>query len=63
MHIQDGTIDGETFDLTVTSKDIVTEGNIATFEGIIALKKDFGSGYFYEIIMEEATPSEVELYE
>jgi len=63
MHIQDGTVDGETFDLTVTSKDIVTEGNIATFEGIVALKKDFGSGYFYEIIMEEATPSEVELYE
>lgn len=63
MHIQDGSIDGEMFDLTVTSTDIVTEGNIATFEGIIALKKDFGSGYFYEIILEEATPSDVELYE
>ena len=63
MHLQDGTADGETFDLTITSTDIVTEGNIATFEGIIALKKDFGSGYYYEIIMEEATPADVELYE
>ncbi len=63
MHIQDGTSDGSNFDLTVTSVDIVTEGNIATFEGIIALKKDFGSGYFYEVIMEEAIPSDVERYE
>lgn len=63
MHIQDGTGNGTNFDLTVTSADIVTEGNIATFEGIIALKKDFGSGYFYEVIMEEAVPSDVERYE
>lgn len=63
MHVQDGTLDGENFDLTITSVDVVGEGNIATFEGIIRLKKDFGSGYFYEIIMEEAVPSDVELYE
>ena len=27
---------------------------IATFEGLISLNKNFGSGYFYELIMEDA---------
>lgn len=55
IHIQDGTKDGENFDLTITTLDKVTVGEVVTFEGTIALKKDFGYGYFYELIMEEAT--------
>ncbi len=42
-------------DLTVTSQDNIQVGDQVSFEGIIALNKDFGAGYKYEIIMESAT--------
>ncbi|HEY3370224.1 MAG TPA: GW dipeptide domain-containing protein [Prolixibacteraceae bacterium] len=54
IHIQDGTKDGENFDLTVTTLDGVKMDDVVTFEGTINLKKDFGYGYFYEVIMEDA---------
>lgn len=54
IHIQDGTKDGENFDLTITTLDKVMMDQIVTFEGTISLKKDFGYGYFYELIMEDA---------
>lgn len=54
IHIQDGTKDGENFDLTITTLDKVMMDQVVTFEGTIALKKDFGYGYFYEVIMEDA---------
>jgi hypothetical protein len=54
IHIQDGTKDGENFDLTITTLDKVKVDDVVTFEGTITLKKDFGAGYFYEVIMEDA---------
>jgi len=54
IHIQDGTVDAENFDLTVTTLDSVKLNDVVTFEGNISLKKDFGYGYFYEVIMEDA---------
>ncbi|MCF8230479.1 MAG: GW dipeptide domain-containing protein [Bacteroidales bacterium] len=56
IHIQDGTRDGDNFDLTVTSSSPVNfkVGDVVTFEGIIDLDKDFGSGYQYDVIMEKA---------
>ena len=42
------------FDLTVTTQETVNIDELVTFEGTIALDKDFGAGYFYPIIMEEA---------
>ncbi len=54
IHIQDGTEHDGQFDLTITSDVTAETGEIYTFEGIIALDKDFGFGYFYEIIMEDA---------
>ena len=54
VHLQDGTGDADNYDLTVTTNDDASVGDVATFEGTIALKKDFGSGYFYEVIMEQA---------
>ena len=53
-HIQDGTKDGENFDLTVTTQAQLHKGDIVTFEGKITLKKDFGAGYFYPVIMQDA---------
>jgi hypothetical protein len=54
VHLQDGTSDADSFDLTVTTTDDVKVGDVATFEGKITLNKDFGAGYSYEVIMEEA---------
>ncbi len=54
IHIQDGTKDGENFDLTITSLDKAALDEVVTFEGTITLNKDFGYGYSYELIMEDA---------
>ena len=54
VHLQDGTGDGQSYDLTVTTQDDATPGEIVTFEGTIVLNKDFGSGYAYDVLMEEA---------
>ena len=54
VHLQDGSIKDHTVDLTVTTTDEVHMGDVVAVEGKIALNKDFGAGYKYEIIMEEA---------
>jgi len=54
IHLQDGTIFEEEFDLTVTSDVIPETGSVVTIEGKVALDKDFGYGYTYPIMLEEA---------
>ncbi|MFH1717857.1 MAG: hypothetical protein ABIF19_10935 [Planctomycetota bacterium] len=54
VHLQDGTGDADNYDLTITTNEDVNVGEVVTFEGKITLNKDFGSGYSYEVIMEEA---------
>lgn len=54
IHIQDGTNDNGSFDLTVTSTELAEVNDEVTFKGKITSNKDFGAGYFYEVIMEEA---------
>jgi GW (Gly-Tryp) dipeptide domain len=54
IHIQDGSNDNGNFDLTVTSLDLAEINDEVTIKGKIILNKDFGSGYSYEVIMEEA---------
>lgn len=55
IHIQDGTKkDGKPCDLTITTNENIPLGVNVAFEGKIVLNKDFGAGYKYEIIMEEA---------
>jgi len=54
IHIQDGTSSDGKFDLTITSLEKVNVGEIAAFEGVIMLDKDFGAGYKYDVIMEDA---------
>jgi len=53
IHIQDGTEGEGVYDLTITSLQNVSVGDTVTFEGKIALDKDFGYGYFYNVLMEE----------
>lgn len=52
IHLQDGT--GDNYDLTVTTAENIPLGAIVTVEGTIALNKDFGAGYRYDLIMEGA---------
>lgn len=57
LHLQDGSgkaADG-TNDLTVTTDAVVKVGDVITVTGTLAVKKDFGSGYSYEAILEKAT--------
>jgi hypothetical protein len=52
VHLQDGTSDSGSFDLTVTTLETASVGDILEFEGTIILNKDFGAGYTYDLIME-----------
>ncbi len=56
IHIQDGTSGSDgSYDFTITSQDVVNVDDEVTFKGKITLNKDFGAGYFYDVIMEDAT--------
>jgi len=54
IHLQDGTEYSGKFDLTVTTNSEVAVGDTVTLEGKIALNKDFGYGYAYEVLLEDA---------
>lgn len=54
LHIQDGTAEGEYYDLTITTDDIASIGDVVIFQGKISLNKDFGYGYAYDVLMEDA---------
>jgi len=54
VHIQDGTNNGKDFDLTVTTNAAINNGDVVTFEGKISLNKDFGYGYSYKVLLEDA---------
>jgi len=57
LHIQDGTGDpaGNTHDLVVTTDADPQDGwDIVTAEGVLAANKDFGAGYKYDVIIEQA---------
>ena len=53
LHIRDGS--GKNLDLTVTTTEHIPLGAIVTLQGVIALDKDFGAGYRYDVILEGAT--------
>lgn len=56
VHIQDGSEFKGGFDLTITTDKEVSVGQTITFEGKIAIDKDFGYGYFYSVLMEGGNP-------
>jgi hypothetical protein len=55
IHLQDGTDFEGKYDLTVTSQEGFVVGQVLTVEGILALNRDFGYGYSYEVLLEKAT--------
>ena len=54
VHIQDGTEFNGKFDLTVTTTETLQIGDIVILEGKVTLNKDFGAGYLYAVIIENA---------
>ena len=54
MHVQDGTGDKGTNDLTITTAAEAKIGDTVLVKGVLATNKDFGLGYKYDIIIENA---------
>jgi len=55
LHIQDGTGEPGSNDITVTSKTgFAPVGSIVVIEGTLAVDKDFGAGYAYDVIVQDA---------
>lgn len=55
LHIQDGTGEPGSNDITVTSAEgYAAPGSIVVIEGTLALDRDFGAGYTYAVIVEQA---------
>ena len=59
IHLQDGSGDASkgTHDITITSSDTVAKGDVVTARGVLRLDKDFGGGYIYYVLVEEAKVS------
>ena len=57
VHVQDGTGDAKagTNNLVVTSKQTAAIGDKVTISGVVVVNRDFGSGYSYPLLIEEAT--------
>ncbi len=55
IHIQDGSGTAGTNDLTVTTEGTARVGDVVLVRGKVALDKDFGMGYRYDLLVEEAT--------
>ena len=57
VHLRDGSGDAEkgTNNLVVTTQDLPNVGAVVTAKGTLHKDKDFGAGYKYRVIVEEAT--------
>lgn len=57
VHVQDGTGDAKssTNNLVVTSKQTAAVGDQVTISGVVVINRDFGSGYAYPLLIEEAS--------
>jgi hypothetical protein len=54
VHLQDGTGAPGANDLTVTTADTAKVGDTVLVNGKLSLNKDFGYGYKYEVLLEDA---------
>jgi hypothetical protein len=55
VHVQDGTGDANSNNLIVTSKQTANVGDQVTVTGVVVVNRDFGAGYSYPLLIEEAT--------
>jgi len=57
LHLRDGTGKEGSDDVTVTSQQTAQVGDKITVTGTLGVDRDFGSGYTYPVIIEQATIS------
>lgn len=57
IHIQDGTGKEGSHDLLITSNETAKVGQTIVAEGTVVADKDFGSGYFYSVLLEDSAIS------
>lgn len=55
VHVQDGTGGADSNNLIVTSKQTANVGDQVTISGVVAVDRDFGAGYSYPLLIEEAS--------
>lgn len=55
IHLRDGSGGEGTNDLTITTQATVAVGDVVTAKGVLGIDKDFGFGYAYDILIEDAT--------
>ena len=55
VHVQDGTGTEDSHDLTVTTLGTAKVGDRVLVEGLVSLDKDFGYGYKYPVLIDNAT--------
>jgi hypothetical protein len=55
LHLQDGSGDASSNDVTVTSAQTAKLGDQVVVKGVVVLNKDFGAGYNYALLVEEAS--------
>jgi hypothetical protein len=55
IHVRDGTGDANTNDLIVTSKQTAKVGDQVTITGVVGVNRDFGGGYLYPLLVEDAS--------
>lgn len=55
VHLRDGTgVAGKDNDITVTTADHASVGDVVVVKGTVRIDKDFGAGYAYPVIVEDA---------
>ena len=54
VHVQDGTGDANSNNLIVTSKQTANVGDQVTVSGVVVTNRDFGGGYSYPLLIEDA---------
>ena len=55
IHLQDGSSFNGRNDITITTLSKVKVDEIVSFRGKVVLNKDLGSGYKYDVLIEDAT--------
>lgn len=57
IHLRDGTGSAadNTDDILVTSTDAVKLGDVVTMKGVVRTDRDFGAGYAYKVLVEDAS--------
>ena len=57
LHLRDGSGAKGSDDLAVTSLQSAEEGEVVTVRGTVHVDRDFGAGYTYAVILEDASIS------